>query len=190
MPMDHKLVCHMHQTFSLIHMAHLSGNTSGVSNLLTYTGFPGDVCLTFFNILPGNKDAVMPKPPWKKRDVMFTTVTTSAYQHQLNAGFSKVCEIFKVCDIESLKYIREFYTPVCYCGEISTPWNVMRKRTVIGFLTCRSNGLMGGAWPMKAAMDSRPSAVILNVWLCKNIKLLVNSSKQLQWITYIIIIFL
>ncbi len=146
MPMDHKLVYHMHQTFSLIHMAHLSGNTSGVSNLLTYTGFPGDVCLTFFNILPGNKDAVMPKPPWKKRDVMFTTVTTSTYQHQLNAGFSKVREIFKVCDIESLKYIREFYTSVCYNS--------------------------------------------LNVWLCKNIKLLVNSSKQLLWITYIIIIFL
>ncbi len=84
--------------FSLIHMAHLSGNTSGVSNLLTYTGFPGDMCLTFFNVLPGNKDAVMPKPLRKKRDFMFTTETTSAYQHQLNAGFSKVCEIFKVCD--------------------------------------------------------------------------------------------
>ncbi len=41
---------------------------------------------------------------------MFTNVTTSAYQVQLNAGFSKVCEIFKVHGIESLKYVREFYT--------------------------------------------------------------------------------
>ncbi len=29
------------------------------------------------------------------------------------------------------------------------------KQTVIGCLTCQSNGTMGGPWPMKAAMDSR-----------------------------------
>ncbi len=58
------------------------------------------------------------KMPWrqtpsrKKKAVVFTTVTTSAYQDQLNAGFSKVYEIFKVCGIESLKYFREFHTPV------------------------------------------------------------------------------
>ncbi len=55
---------------------------------------------------------------------MFTTVTTNTYQDQINAGFSKACEIFKVRGIESLKYVREFYTPVCYCGDISTPRNV------------------------------------------------------------------
>ncbi len=49
----------------------------------------------------------------------------NGYQGRLNAGFSKVCEIFKVCGIESLKYIREFHTPVCYCGDISTLRNVM-----------------------------------------------------------------
>ncbi len=110
------------------------------------------------------------KMPWrqtpsrKKKAVVFTTVTTNAYQGQLNAGFSKVCEIFKVRGIESFKYIREFHTPVCYCGDISTHRNVM-KLTVIGCLTCRSNGLMGGPWPMKAAIYSRPSAVSLKVWL-------------------------
>ncbi len=36
---------------------------------------------------------------------MFTTETTNAYQDHINAGFSKVCEIFKVCGIESLKYV-------------------------------------------------------------------------------------
>ncbi len=41
----------------------------------------------------------------KKKAVVFTTVTTNAYQDQLHAGFSKVCEIFKVRGIESLKYI-------------------------------------------------------------------------------------
>ncbi len=47
---------------------------------------------------------------------------TDAYQDQLNAGFSKVCEIFKVCGIESFKirqralhngllFWRHFHTP-------------------------------------------------------------------------------
>ncbi len=34
---------------------------------------------------------------------------------------------------------------------------------------CQSNGLMGGPWPMNAAIYSRPSAVILKVWLCETI---------------------
>ncbi len=68
-------------------------------------------------------------PSRKKKAVVFTTVTTNAYQDQVNAGFSKVCEIFKVHGIESLKYIREFHTPVCYCGDISTPRNVMLNKT-------------------------------------------------------------
>ncbi len=75
------------------------------------------------------------KRPWrqtpsrKKKAVVFTTVTTSACQNQLHAEFSKVCEIFKVCGIESLKCIREFYTPVCYGGDISTPRNVKLNET-------------------------------------------------------------
>ncbi len=54
----------------LMHMAHLSGNTSGVSksssDWLNYTGFPGDVCVAFFNVLPGNKDAVTLNPLTKE----------------------------------------------------------------------------------------------------------------------------
>ncbi len=50
----------------LMHMTHLSGNTSGVSKLssdwLNYTGFQGDVCVTFFNVPPGIKNAVAPNP--------------------------------------------------------------------------------------------------------------------------------
>ncbi len=80
-------------------MVHLSGNTSGVSKSsayrLNYTEFPGDVSVTFFNVSPGNKEAVMPNPLTKEA-VVFTNVTANAYQSQLNAGFSKVCEIFKV----------------------------------------------------------------------------------------------
>ncbi len=49
-------------------------------------------------------------PSRKKKAVVFTTVTMNAYQDQINAGFSKVCEIFKVRSIESLKYVREYHT--------------------------------------------------------------------------------
>ncbi len=58
---------HAHRTLAkrLIHMAHLSGNTSAVSksssDWLNYTGFTGDVCVTFFNVPSGNKDAVAPR---------------------------------------------------------------------------------------------------------------------------------
>ncbi len=71
--------------------------TSGVwkssSDWLNSTGFPGHVCVSFFNVTPGNKDAVTPNPLTKEEAVVFTTVMTSAYQ--LNTGFSKVCEILK-----------------------------------------------------------------------------------------------
>ncbi len=46
-------------------------------------------------------------PSRQKKDVVSTTVTANAYQNQLNTGFSKVCEIFKVRGIESLKYIQQ-----------------------------------------------------------------------------------
>ncbi len=49
-------------------------------------------------------------PSRKKKAVVFTTGTTNAYQDQINTGFSKVCEIFKVCGIESFKYVRQFYS--------------------------------------------------------------------------------
>ncbi len=63
---------HTHGTLAkrLMHMGHKSGNTSGVSksssDWLNYTGFLGDVCVAFFNITPGNKDAVTPNPPTKE----------------------------------------------------------------------------------------------------------------------------
>ncbi len=80
------------------------------------------MCVAFFKVPPGNKDAMTPNPSRKKKAVVFTTVTTSAYQDLLKAGFSKVCEILKVCGIESLKY-------VCYCGDISTHRNVTLNET-------------------------------------------------------------
>ncbi len=112
------------------------------------------------------------KMPWrqtpsrKKKAVTFTTVTTNAYQDQINTGFSKVCEIFKVRGIDSLKCVREFHTPVCCCGDISTPRNVTLNETNCDWLFDMSvKRLMGRPWPMKATIHSRPSAVSLKVWL-------------------------
>ncbi len=116
-------------------------------------------------------------PSQKKKAVMFTNVTMNAYQGQLNTGFSKVCEIFKVCGIESSKYIREFVIVATFpCPEM---WCWM-KQTVICCLTCRSNGLMGGPWPMNAAIYSRPSAISLKVWL-RRIRLPKNSAGKNIW---------
>ncbi len=68
----------------LMHVVHLSGNTSGVSKSLSdwlnYTGFPGDLCVAFFNVLPGNKDAVTPNSLTKeesRRVYKCTNVTLS-----------------------------------------------------------------------------------------------------------------
>ncbi len=50
-----------------MHMAHKIRNTlketwKSSSDWLNSTVFPGDVCVAFFNVPPGNNDAVMPKP--------------------------------------------------------------------------------------------------------------------------------
>ncbi len=153
-----------------MHMAHKSGNTSGVSksssDWLNYTGFPGAVCVAFFNVPPGIKMPWRQTPSQKKKAVVFTTVTTNAYQDQINAGFSKECEILKFCSIESLKYVRDYYTPVCYCGDISMPRNVMLNETNCDWLFDMSvKRPHGGPWPIKPAIYSRPSAVSLKVWL-------------------------
>ncbi len=77
------------------------------------------------------------KMPWrqtpsrKKKAAVFTNVTANAYQSRLKAGFPKLCEIVE--SIESLKYVREFHT-VCYCGDISTPRNVMLNKTNCNWL--------------------------------------------------------
>ncbi len=87
-------------------MAHLAGNTSGVSKSLSdwlnYTGFPGDVCVAFFNVPPGNKEAVSPNPLTKVESHQVYNCDDERLSGQLNAGVSKVCEIFKVRSIESL----------------------------------------------------------------------------------------
>ncbi len=101
-------------------MVHLSGNTSRVSksssDWLDYTAFPGDVFVTFFNIPPGNKDAVAPNSPHERRK------PSNAYQGQLNGAFSNVCEIFKVRGIEIFKIrLRVSHTGLLLWRHFHTP---------------------------------------------------------------------
>ncbi len=77
----------------------------------------------FFNVAPGNKDARDAKhPSRKKKAVVFTNVTANIYQGRLNAGFSKVYEIFKVRSIEFLKYIRVPHTGFATINETNCDW--------------------------------------------------------------------
>ncbi len=106
----------------LMHMAHKSGKTSGVSksssNWLNYTGFPGDACIAFFNVPLWNKDAVTLNPLTKKES---RRVYNCAYRDLLNAGFLKVCKIFKVRGIESFKYVRVLHTSLLLWWHFHAP---------------------------------------------------------------------
>ncbi len=118
-----------------MHTAHKNWNTSRVSKLssdwLNYTGFPGDVCVVFFNVPREKKRWCNAKPPQERRRP--SCLQLWRWVLIRNAEFLKVCEILKVCGIESFKFVREFYTLVCYYGNISTHWNVpLNKLTVIG----------------------------------------------------------
>ncbi len=87
------LRCNAHGPLAklLMHMEHERGKALEVSkpssDWLNYTGFPGDVCVAFFNLPSGNKDAVMPNSLTKEEVVMFTTVMKSAHQGQVNLFF-------------------------------------------------------------------------------------------------------
>ncbi len=86
-------------------------------------------------------------PSRKKKAIVFTTVTTSVSQDQLNTEFSKVCENFKARGIECLKYVREFYSPVYYCGDISTPLNMTWHKTKRDWLL-----YLSVIWPLGRAL--------------------------------------
>ncbi len=62
----------------------------------------------------------MPNPLMKKESCRVYNCDDEHLSGSTKRWISKVCEMFKVCGIEFLKYIREFYTH-CYCGEISSP---------------------------------------------------------------------
>ncbi len=103
----------------------------------------------------------MPNPPRKEESRRVYNCDDERLSDQLNAGFSKECEIFKVRGIQFFN-LSEFYTPVCYCGDISMPqkrdteWNELWL--VVDMSVKRPHRR---ALAMKAAMHSRPSDVSL-----------------------------
>ncbi len=69
------------------------------SDWLNSTGFPGVCVSRVSRSLTTRLETKMPwsqTPSRKKKAVVFTAVTTNAYQDQINAGFSKICEIFNL----------------------------------------------------------------------------------------------
>ncbi len=154
-----------------MHLVHLSGNTSGVSKSLSdwldYTGFSGDVChvlkhSTWKQRCCDTKHP--PPPPRKKKAVMFTTVTMSAYQDKV-LDFQKYVKCLKFAAYNLCNTSASFTHRFDIVATFPRPetWHWM-KWTVIGCLTCRSNGIMGGPWPMKAAICSSRSAISLKAW--------------------------
>ncbi len=124
------------------------------------------VCVAFFNVPPGNKEAMTPNPLTKEESHQVYNCDDERLSGQLNAGFSKIYEIFKVCGIESLKYIREFYTPVCYCGDIFAARNITLNETNCDWLfDMLVKQPHGRALANESAKDSKPSATSLKIWL-------------------------
>ncbi len=78
------------------------------------------------------------------RSLMFRLETKMPWRQTPSSKKKAVVALFKVRGIESLKYVREFYTPVCYCGDISTPQNVtlneMNCDWLFNMLVKRLNG--------------------------------------------------
>ncbi len=145
---------------SLKHTAHKIVNTQGLRsphligwNIQDYR----EKSVTIFNIPTGNKDTMMPNPSWKEKDVMFTTVTMSTYD-QLNAGFSKVCEICKVHSIDSVKWV--LHTGLLFWERFDV---AQTKHDWLLYLSVIWP--LGGPWPFKAAKVPSPPAVSLKVWL-------------------------
>ncbi len=136
-------------------MAHKSGNTSGdsklSSNWLHYTGFPGDVCVAFFNLLPGNKDAVAPNPLTKEESHRVYNCDdeslSGSTKRWIFKGYVKYLKFrHRIVKIRP----RVLHT----CGDISTARNMTLNKTSYDWLF---DMLIKRPWPIKAAMDSRPS---------------------------------
>ncbi len=100
-------------------------------------------------------------PSQKKKAVMFTT-DESTYQGQLNAGFSKVCEIFKVCGIKSLKYVRVLHTGLLLWWHFHTPKRDVEQNElwlVVGHVCQMASWVGLGQWKLPWIPDLQPSVL-------------------------------
>jgi len=84
---------------------------------------------------------------WKKNAVVFTTVTISAKQDQLNGKFLLAWRFWMNCTRLLLG------TPILHFYALK---HDTTNQTVIGCLAYRWGKLFGGPWRMKAALASKP----------------------------------
>lgn len=88
--------------------------------------------------------------------------------HNTSMWHIHTCEIFKGHGIESFKYVREFYTRVCCCGDISMPRNMTMNETkrklwlVVGHV---------GQWKLPWIPDLQPEDLVTQDFICLNILL-------------------
>jgi len=132
---------------------------------LNSIGFPGDVPVTFWY---ENKDAMMPNPLMEKASRRIYNCDNERFSGSTKCWiFLKECEIYKVHSIDPLKYIYFSFRQWSVIVRTSTlHFHMKRNKTNCDWLLYMSvRQPLGGPWPMKAAMESRPSAVSLKVWL-------------------------
>ncbi len=107
----------------------------------------------------------------KKKAIMFTNMTANAYQGQLNAGFSKVCKIFKVCVLESHL--------VSYC--IASLVNVGRLLGHLLWLTGKCVELIWSSILLdgykKLSLPRQPSCEALLVCRAKSVKTIDSTGR-------------
>ncbi len=87
-PLSLSLRCHTPGPLAecMMNTAHLTGNTSGVSKSSSdWSNYRNLIELSEMCV----SHSFCQTSSWKKKDVIFTIETMSAYQDQLNAGFSK-----------------------------------------------------------------------------------------------------
>ncbi len=155
------LRCHVYGPLAkhLMHMVHLSGNASGVSksssDWLNYTNYISwDVCVVFFNVLPGNKDAVTPNSLMKEESRRVYNCDDEHLSESTKRWIFKT-----VWNISSLRHrIFQIHSRGCYCGDISTPWNVTLQETYCYWLDSWA-GL--GQWMRPSIPDLQPSVRLL-----------------------------
>ncbi len=104
----------------LMHLAHKSGNTSGVSRLISdwlyYTGFLGDVCVAFFNVPPGNKYAVMPNALMKEDSSRVYNCDDVWYGNSLNQeckALQRVVRLAEHISGSALPSLQDIYLKRC-----------------------------------------------------------------------------
>ncbi len=154
----------------LMHMAHKVETLQECRSHRRIGWIIQDVCVAFFNVLPGKKDVVMPNPPHEEKkpsclQLWWRTLSGSTKPWILKSMWNISSSRHRIFKIHL-----SFTHRSCYCGDISTPRNVTLNKTNCDWLFDMSvKRPHGRDLANESCMDSRPSAVSLKVWLRETI---------------------